>query len=153
MKKMMCAAAILAIATPVWAETPPPPPETPMEITTEPICEEVKFTVYFADESADISRHSRRALEAMLDQIGDCAVTKIEATTLSKDVGSNSALVSLSEARTDSVLEAFAAAGVWANEVQSDIVLTRSNNRTDWTIEPLERRVEVTVTTVRSITS
>jgi len=51
------------------------------------------------------------------------------------------------------VLEAIAAAGIWPASVQNDIVLARSTNRVDTAIEPLARRVEIELTTMRPISS
>ena len=142
------------IALPAWADAPLPPPETPELTAYEQVCGDISLSVYFESNSAELSSMSRLALEASLDQIQhDCAVTEIQTTALSSDASSESTILALSEARSESVLESVAAAGVWASNVQSDIVINRASNRPDTSSTPLARRVEIQILTTKAITS
>ena len=142
------------IALPAWAEAPITPSETPVTIAYEQVCGDISLSVYFESNSAELSSMSRLALEASLDQIqADCAVTEIQTTTLSNDTVSDGDNLTLSQARSESVLESVAAAGVWAANVQSDIVINRVNNRPDTAHTPLARRVEIQIHTAKAITS
>lgn len=141
------------LATPIFGETPPEPPITAQDSVYEPVCAPLSVTVYFGSESAEITSIARAAIEATIDDISDCAVTDIQTTTVSSDAASSDNMLYLSEARSDNVLESIAAAGIWAPNVQADIVLVRDTNRPDTAIEPMARRVEVKFTTAPAIIS
>ena len=153
MKYTILAMSAAILTTPVWTESPSPPPEIPALASYEPECKPVSISVYFAEDSADITPQARKALETTIDEVDGCVVTKIETTTISEDADANSGLLKLSENRADNVLEAIASTGIWAEEVQSDIVLARSTNRPDTAARPLARRVEIEFTTAWPITS
>ena len=153
MKNLIVSISAIVAAGSVWADTPPPPPETAAAPAYEQICTPLKLTLYFANDSIEVSPHARTALESAIDDVKGCAVTGIRTTTLSNDARSDAALSTISEARTDNVLEAIASTGIWSNSVQTDIVLSRSTNRADAAGEPLARRVEVELMTTRPIAS
>ena len=150
---LIALAATLMTAAPVWADVPPEPPVVAVAADDEPECTEHSITIYFADEQIGVSSVARNALEATIDMIDSCAVTQIRTTALSADASSRSEMMLLSEARTDSVLESVAAAGIWAPSVQTDIIAHRDPNRPDTASEPMARRVEVRLLTVPAITS
>ena len=135
------------------AETPPPPPEFTVEAEYQPICGELEVTVYFTETEHEISPEARVALEAKVDEVSSCVVEHIRTTAVSNDHHHHGSLADISSARTDNVLEAIAATGIWANHVQSDVVLERASNRVDRFIEPVPNRVEVVLTTVLPISS
>ena len=141
------------IAAPSLAEAPPEPPTESEDIERHVTCEDRSITVYFANTNAELTFPALNALEAQIDQLDDCAVTQIQTAAISTDVHSSDEMIKLSEARTDSVLESLAAAGVWAPEIQSDIVIARNMHRADTAAEPPARRVEVTLFTAPMITS
>ena len=142
-----------AFALPAMADVPPEPPVSSVKVDYGQVCEDQAITIYFANTHSDISSLALRALEAKIDQLEQCAVTQIQTSAISTDAGSSAEMIELSEARTDSVLESLAAAGVWAPDIQTDIVIARDTHRADTAREPLARRVEVTLLTAPAITS
>jgi len=154
MKNLLILAAATIIAGQAAADTPPPPPDAAAPPAYETVCAPVNLTIYFGGHSTEVSPHAQSALHTAIDSAEGCSVTAIRATTISDDVAADrSELLQISEERTENVLEAIASAGVWPGSVQTDIVLARSTNRPDSAIEPIARRVEIELQTVRPITS
>lgn len=141
------------IAGPSWADDLPAPPDELAAAEYQQVCAAHSVTVFFAHTDTSISPSALRALEATVDMIDDCAITQIQTSAISTDADSGTGMMLLSEARTDSVLESIAATGLWAPDVQTDIVAARDTNRPDTATEPIQRRVEVTLLTVPAITS
>ena len=154
MKKITAIFVAAAVFAPIsFADVPPEPPTESIAPDYGQVCEDHSITVYFANTHTDISFPALRALEAKIDQIDQCAITQIQTSAISTDAASGDEMIALSEARTDSVLESLAAAGVWAPDIQTDIVVSRDTHRPDTMTEPLARRVEVTLLTAPAITS
>ena len=141
------------IAAQSWADTPPPPPETPISTSYQQTCFDQSITVYFRGDSPEISPSARAALEATLDRLDGCVVAEIHTTALSRDLEASTDMQLLSEARSENVVEAIAATGIWPAKVQTDIVLSRTNNRPDAALEPVAQRVEIELITTLPISS
>ncbi len=154
---MMKPSVLLTVAAMIagsgFAQETPLPPEAVELPKYEQACAEHSITVFFGPKDTDVSPPALTALEATIDMIDSCAITEIHTSAISTDAENSEEMLLLSEARTDSVLEAFAASGVWAQDVQTDIVAARDTNRSDTAEEPLARRVEVTLATAPVITS
>jgi len=153
MKTITTALTALILAEPALADVPPAPPENPVSIAYEQTCDPVNLTIYFAAETGEMTPQALAAIHAATDQIEGCAVTEIKATAMAADADTGRALLSISEARADAVLEAFAASGLWAKDIRTDIVLASDNARPERAVMPLARRVEIQLTTVKPISS
>ena len=106
-KTLITAAALIASTSAAAAEIAPP--------DASPTCAPINVTVYFAAGETALSKVATSALEAQTTNIGNCAITSVEAAAISPDDST------LSEARSAAVLSALNKLGVNTNNSASTI--------------------------------
>lgn len=145
MKTTALITAVAFLPAMAFADTPPAPPQSPASAAETVTCDTLDLTLYFQDESAELTDEAKAVIENMGDRLSGCAVTEIDARALSEDGD-----VSLASARAEAVEDAMIHAGIEPAASTTDIVMRRQSGQG---APILARRVELTIKAIRAYSS
>lgn len=137
------AATIALMGLPVMAD----------QTDSEPLCETVELTIYFAVNDASLSEAATYALDAEAKQVSACEIAEIKATVFSADATTKDAEHTLAAARSTNVLTALMARGVQNALHETPVTLAPMNPGQDNRTPPLARRVEVKIIPTAALNS
>ena len=149
MKRTLFAAAGLGlvgalVALPAVSDAPKPPPAEPVYIARQPVCEDMKLSIYFPAYETMLSSYSVRALNAATDSLDGCAVTDIDVAVVSEEAHTDSEMAQLSEARAAAVLQALSDRGIYAPRIETSFSQVNANAASaEVPAEPMARRVDI----------
>jgi peptidoglycan-associated lipoprotein len=108
-------------------------------------CENVSTTVYFESGSADLSEPARQIVAESAKMVGNCRVGELHLVGLADPAGAPAANVELSNRRAQSVLDAYVAQGLNVPRFHIVAAGERGARAPSGIVEPIRRRVEVTL--------
>lgn len=120
-------------------------------VTTAP-CENVSTSIYFETGADQLSEPARQIVAESARMVSNCQIGELQLVGLADPTGTPAANVELSNRRAQAVLDAYVAQGV--NIPRYNIVAAGERGATGagGVVEPIRRRVEVTLVVGRKPT-
>ena len=114
-------------------------------LVSEPRCTDSEFQVYFAEQSAEVSRAARRVVRSAAYQAKGCQVAAVDVVGLADFHGPAEPNLALSRQRAQAVADALVKAGLPAPQFHVAALGDKGAVTAEGQIEPLRRRADVYV--------
>lgn len=134
-----------AIALLTGCESAPPRPVPPPAARAAPVCIDFSFQIYFEKGSDQLTGPARQVLDASVQQVRGCKVTRIEVLGLADADGPRLQNLELSRRRADHVAKALAGDGLPTPTFDIEAIGERGATGPDGKPEPLRRRTEAVI--------
>ena len=123
-----------------------PPRSAPSPLArAAPVCADFSFPIYFEKSSDQLTAQARQVVDASVQQVRGCKVTKIEVLGLADADGPRLRNLALSRRRADHVAKALAGDGLPAPVFDVEAIGETGATGPDGKPEPLRRRTEVVI--------
>lgn len=131
---------LAACATPTGRPAAPPAPAR-----AAPACADFSFPIYFEKGSDQLTASARAVVDASVQQVRGCRVSRIEVLGLADADGPRRRNLDLSRRRADHVAHALAGDGLPAPVFDIEAIGEAGAKAADGKPEPLRRRTEVVI--------
>jgi peptidoglycan-associated lipoprotein len=108
-----------------------------------PACADFQSSVYFEQDSADLTKEARMLLDTARTQARGCAVKSVRVTGLADAVGTSASNLALSKRRAATVTSALAKAGFGKVEIDTAAVGDAGSVAASGASAPLRRRADI----------
>ena len=123
--------------------------ESPWRVLRKPVaaapvaCADFQSSVYFEQDSADLTKEARTLLDTARTQARGCTVRSVRVVGLADAVGTSEANLALSKRRAESVMSALAKVGFSKVEIDTVAVGDAGAVAASGAAAPLRRRADI----------